>query len=89
MSRQTIEQIMRQSYAPQLPYGFAERVARVVMSPEGKSTVWDLMLNFSPRISLALGVAATTLLVLGFTGSGPHIIDAIDQFGTLSSILPF
>ncbi len=89
MSRENIEQIMRQSYAPQLPYGFAERVARLVMSPEGKSTVWDALLNFSPRISLALGAAATVLLVLGFTGSGPHIIDAIDQFSTLSSILPF
>lgn len=89
MSRETIEQIMRQSYAPQFPYGFAERVARLAMSPEGRLTVWDMLINVSPRISLALGTAATVLLVLGFTGPGPHIVDAIDQFSTLSSILPF
>jgi len=89
MSNESINRILRESYVPELPYGFAERVAREIMEQPERASVWDLLLAFSPRTSLAVGAIATLLLVLGFVGSGPGIVEAIDQYSALSSLIPF
>ena len=87
MSDKSIEQIMRENFPPALPYGFAERVAHVAMT-EGTSTLWDLLLSLTPRAGLAIGAVAVLLLVLGFAGDGPGLIEAVDQYEAFSSLIP-
>lgn len=87
MSNESINNILHNGFAPGLPYGFAERVANAVME-EGRSTVWDILLGFSPRLSLALGVLAVALIVAISTGEGPSISDAITNYATADSIIP-
>ncbi len=86
MSDKSIERMMREVFPQSLPYGFAERVAAGAMA-EGKSNIWDFLLGMTPRASLAIGALATILLVVGFVGEGPNVIDAFSQYGDLSSII--
>jgi hypothetical protein len=87
MSNNSINTILRDGYQPELPYGFAERVANAVME-EGRSSVWDLLLGFSPRVSIALGTLAVALMVAVYTGDGPSISDAVANYATAESIIP-
>jgi hypothetical protein len=87
MSEKSIEKILRTGYAPELPYGFAERVAYISMT-EGRSPFWAFLLALSPRTGLAIGAIAMLLIVLGFAGSGPGLFDSIDNYSAFSSILP-
>ncbi len=91
MSKESIDRILREAYVPNLPYGFAERVAREIMGGEQGMglSIWDLLLSISPKAGLAVGAVVTILLILGFTGSGPGIVESIDQYSSLSSLLPF
>lgn len=80
------EQLLRQLYPPELPYGFAERTARAAME-SGSSAFWDLLLGLTPRAGMAIGAVATALILLGFAGSGPGLFDALDQYSHLGSIV--
>jgi hypothetical protein len=84
MLDKSIERIMKEAFPPELPYGFAERVAYNAMI-RGSASVWDLFLSLTPRASIAIGAIATILLVLGFTGDGPGLFDSIAQYNSLSS----
>lgn len=86
MLDKSIERIMKDAFPPELPYGFAERVASNAMS-QGGSSIWELLLNLTPRAGLAFGAVATLLLILGFTGDGPGLVDSIAQYSSLSSII--
>lgn len=86
MSDTSIERTMREAFPPSLPYGFAERVARVAMS-EGRSTFWDFLFGMTPRASIAIGALVTLLAVIGFVGEGPNVIDAPSQYSDSSSII--
>lgn len=83
----SIEKIMRDAFPPELPYGFAERVARMAMSQEETSTVWDFLLRLSPRAGLALGAVAALLMVLGFSGEGPGIVESVQNYDTYSNFI--
>ncbi|MEP7217591.1 MAG: hypothetical protein ABI876_01675 [Bacteroidota bacterium] len=85
MSDQSIERMMRESYPPNLPYGFAERVASAAMT-EGRSSLWELFLGMTPRVGLAVGALATVLMIFGFVGEGPNLIDAMSQSNEASII---
>lgn len=87
MSDSSIEQMLRESFPPGLPYGFAEMVANAAMMERG-STFWDLLLSLTPRAGLAIGAVAVLLLILGFAGDGPGLIDAVDQYEAFSSLIP-
>jgi hypothetical protein len=76
--------MMKEAFPPELPYGFAERVAYSVTS-KGGATIWDFLLNLTPRTSLALGAIATILLLFGLTGDGPGLFDSVTQYNSLSS----
>jgi hypothetical protein len=80
----SIERIMKQAFPPELPYGFAERVAYNAMI-KGGASIWDMLLNLTPRASLAIGAITTLLLVLGLTGDGPGLFDSVAQYNSLSS----
>jgi hypothetical protein len=84
MLDKSIDRIMKEAFPPELPYGFAERVAYTAMNAAG-GTVWDLFLRLTPRASIAIGAIATLLLVLGFTGDGPGLVESIAQYDSLSS----
>jgi hypothetical protein len=88
MSEKSIERILRGDYAPELPYGFAERVARNAMV-EGTSAFWELLLSLTPSTGLALGALGLLLVVLGFAGSGPGLFESIDHYSTFSSVIAF
>ncbi len=79
MSEQSIEKLMRDAYAPNLPYGFAERVALLAMT-EQKVSLWDLLLGMTPKVGLAVGAFATILMLIGFTGEGPNPFAAISHY---------
>jgi hypothetical protein len=81
-----VEKILRDLYPPELPYGFAERTARAAMEP-GNGPFWDLLLGLTPRAGIAIGAVATVLVVLGFVGSGPGVLEAVDQYAQIGSIL--
>ena len=87
MSDTSIERMMRESFPPDLPYGFAERVANAAMI-EGGSTLWDFLLSLTPRAGIAFGAIAVLLLILGMAGDGPGIIDSVTQYEAFSSIIP-
>jgi len=87
MSDTSIERLLRENFPPGLPYGFAERVANATMIP-GSVSFWDLLLNLTPRVSIAIGAVAIFLLILGFVGDGPGLLDAVDQYENFSSIIP-
>jgi hypothetical protein len=81
-----IEKLLREVYPPELPLGFAERTARAAMEPS-EGAFWEMLLGLTPRAGVAIGVLATGLLVAGFVGSGPGLLDALDQYATVGSIL--
>jgi hypothetical protein len=80
-----LEKLLREVYPPELPYGFAERTARMAMEPS-EGAFWDAILGLTPRAGLAIGAAATILVVIGFVGSGPGVIGAIEQYAGIGSI---
>lgn len=87
MAKTPINQILRDAYVPGLPYGFAERVAAVAMST-GATSLWDLLLLLTPRTGLALGLVAVLLVLLGFVGDGPGLVDSLTHYVDLNSIPP-
>ncbi len=87
MSDISIERMLRENFPPSIPYGFAERVANAAMA-EGSLTLWDLLLGLTPRAGIAFGAVVILLLILGFAGDGPGIIDSVAQYETFSSIIP-
>lgn len=88
MSEKSIEKIMQSAYAPELPYGFAERVARAAMDEPEAAAFWDFLLALAPKTGLAFSAVAMLLAVIGFAGSGPGLLESIDQYSALSSFLP-
>ena len=88
MSEKSIEKILQTSYVPELPYGFAGRVARTAMAQVEGSAFWEFLLALSPKTGLAFGAVAMLLIVIGFAGSGPGLFESIDHYGTFSSLLP-
>jgi hypothetical protein len=88
MSEKSIEKILQAGYAPELPYGFAERVARTALGNEAGSAFWEFLLTLTPKTGLALTAVAMLLAVIGFAGSGPGLLESIDHYGTFSSFLP-
>jgi hypothetical protein len=87
-NKQTIDRILRDAWHPELPYGFAERVARAAMTPHSEQGIWDYLLQLTPRTSVALGAIATLLIVFGFTGSGPELLDSVNHYALLSNPFP-
>ena len=81
----TLESLLRENYPPELPYGFAERTAHAAMASGG--AFWDLLLGLTPRAGLAIGAVATALVVIGFAGSGPTVIESIDHYAQIGSLL--
>jgi hypothetical protein len=88
MSEKSIEKILQAGYAPELPYGFAERVARAALGEETGSAVWEFLLALTPKTGIALTAVVMLLAVIGFAGSGPGLLDSIDHYGSFSSLLP-
>lgn len=87
MLDRSIEKIMKEAFPSELPYGFAERVARNAMRTEQKASIWDLMLGLTPRAGLALGAVAVVLAVLGFAGDGPSMLDAASNYDAYSNFI--
>lgn len=87
MNPTRIEEILRDGYAPELPYGFAERVASSAFAMPGQNGIWDLLLSFSPRTTLALGALTMLLVVLGFAGPGPTIDESVEQYAAQSTLI--
>jgi hypothetical protein len=88
MSEKSIEKILQANYAPELPYGFAERVARSAMAQPQGSQFWELLFALTPKTGLALGAVAMLLAVVGFSGSGPGIVESVNNYGAYSTLLP-
>lgn len=80
------EKILRESFPPELPYGFAERTVLAVFGRE-EGRFWDVLLAMSPRTGLAIGAIATALVVLSFAGSAPGIIEAIDHYAQAGGLV--
>ena len=87
MLDKSIENILKNSFPPELPYGFAERVARNAMQGRGRVSIWDILLGVTPRVSLAFGAAAAILLAVGLTGDGPSLLDAVSNYDAYSTII--
>jgi hypothetical protein len=83
----SIEQILKNAFPQELPYGFAERVARAAMA-QGERAIWDLLLNLTPRAGIAIGAVATLLLLLGLLGEGPGLFESITEYNSFSSLIP-
>lgn len=81
-----LDKMLREVYPPELPYGFAENTARAAMEP-ANGAFWDLLLGLTPRAGLAIGALATALVILGFVGSGPGMIESIDRYADLGTLL--
>lgn len=81
-----LDKLLREVYPPELPLGFAERTARAAMQP-AEGAFWEMLLALSPRAGIAIGALATALVVAGFVGTGPGVIEAIDQYAAVGSIL--
>ncbi len=90
MSEKSIEKILRESFTPSLPYGFAERVAQAAMAPEtdGEWSLWDSLAFLSPKVEIALGAVAALLTVLSVAGSGPGVLDAMEGYAVLNNLVP-
>ena len=81
----TVDKVLRESYAPELPYGFAERVARAAMA-EVHASFLSIILSWTPQTTLAMGTAAIALFVFGMTGSGPNVFESISNYASLSNV---
>jgi hypothetical protein len=82
-----IDEILRDGYAPELPYGFAERVAAQAFAAGEQNSIWDLLLSFSPRATLALGAVTMILVMLGLAGPGPSFNESVDQYAAQSTLI--
>lgn len=87
MNQIKIDEILREGYAPELPYGFAERVAAQAFAVGEPVGIWDLLLSFSPRTSLALGALTVILVVLGVAGPGPSLDESVEQYAAQSTLI--
>lgn len=83
----SIEKIMREAFPTELPYGFAERVAFNALRQGSGSSIWDLLLNLSPRVSMAFGAVTILILAFGLTGDGPNVVDAMANYETYSNFI--
>lgn len=81
-----IEQLVRDWYAPELPYGFAERTAARIMASEQPERIWEMLLGLTPRAGLAIGALATLLAVLGYAGTGPGLVDAFEDLASIEQV---
>lgn len=87
MEEKSIERVMRQEFPSELPYGFAERVARAVLGERATATVWDFLLRLTPSTGLALGGAVAVLLIMSFTGSGPGVLESVTHYDSYSTFI--
>ncbi len=89
LSRPSIDSILRSEIPRGLPIGFAERMADLAMSAPARDrlSIWDLLLQLSPRVGIAAGVIATLLLVFALTGEGPTMFEAMGDYATVETII--
>lgn len=89
MSRDSIDSILRSEIPRGLPIGFAERMADLVMSAPSRDrlSIWDLLLQMSPRVGIAAGVVATALLLFALAGEGPSMFEALTDYATVETII--
>ncbi len=87
MSKRPIEQILREAFRPELPYGFPERVAYVAFT-QGRATIWDLLVTMSPRTGLAFGLIAVILVLFSMVGEGPGLIESLNAYVDVYSLPP-
>lgn len=87
MNPKRIEEILRDGYAPELPYGFAERVASSAFAMPEQNGIWDLLLMLSPRTTVALGALTMLIVVLGLAGPGPSINESVEQYAAQSTLI--
>lgn len=80
------DKLLRDAFRPELPYGFAERAASAAMDPAAGS-LWEILLSLTPRAGVAIGAVATVLVLFGFAGSGPGLVESIDKYAQIGSIL--
>lgn len=81
-----LDKLLREVYPPELPLGFAERTARAAMEP-AEGPFWAMLLEITPRAGMAIGAVATILVIAGFVGGGPGLLDALGQYAAVDSIL--
>ena len=81
-----LDKLLREVYPPELPYAFAERVERAALEP-ANGAFWEILLGLTPRAGLAIGALATVLVVVGFAGGGPGIVEAIGRYAEVGSLL--
>lgn len=82
-----IEDILRDGYTPELPYGFAERVAASAFAVPAQNGLWDLLLALSPRTTIAFGALTMLVVILGLAGPGPSIDESVDQYAAQSTLI--
>lgn len=78
-SDRSIERLIREEFAEQLPAGFAERIAAQAFADE-PGLFWTLVSRLSARASVALAAVSIGLLLFGTVGDGPGVIDSIDSY---------
>jgi hypothetical protein len=57
------------------------------MAQPESSPFWELIFALTPKTGLALGAVAMLLAVIGFSGSGPGIVESVDNYGAYSTFL--
>jgi len=81
-----INEILKESYSPELPFMFAENLANKIINQSRKVSIWDLITNLQPKINLAFGAVAILIVFTNYYFGGISTI--ADNYSFINSFIP-